>query len=82
MPRNKLQTKKEKTKVVKEYLIGYFHINTVQVNTVDDRLYMFVAVDRTTKFACVELHSKQTREIAALFLENSIAKEQYKIHTD
>ena len=42
---------------------------------------MFVVVDRTTKYAYVELHSRQTREIATQFLENLIAKVQYKIHT-
>ena len=46
-----------------------------------NRLYMYVAVDRTSKFAYVELHYKATRDIAALFLENLIEKVPFTIHT-
>ena len=40
-----------------------------------------MAIDQTTKYAYVELHSRQTREVAAQFLENLIDKVNYKIHT-
>ena len=33
------------------YPIGYFHIDIVEVRTQEGRLYLFVAVDRTSKFA-------------------------------
>ena len=69
------------TKTFKEYPIGYFHVDIAQVNTEEGRLYMFVAIDRTSKFAYVELHDKSTREVAVQFLENLVDKVPYTIHT-
>ena len=45
------------------------------------KLYLLVAIDRTTKFAFVELHQKATRRIAADFLRHLAATVPYKIHT-
>ena len=42
---------------------------------------MFVAVDRTSKYAYVELHEKATREVATQFLEKLIEKVPFTIHT-
>jgi len=42
---------------------------------------MFVAIDRTSKFAFVELHEKATTRIAADFLFALIKVVPYKIHT-
>ncbi len=42
---------------------------------------MFVAIDRTSKFAFVQLHEKETRRIAAEFLRDLIATIPYTIHT-
>lgn len=36
--------------------IGYFHIDIAEVRTEQGKLHMFVAIDRTSKFAFVELH--------------------------
>jgi transposase InsO family protein len=52
----------------KIYPIGYFHIDIVEVLTVEGRLYLFVAIDRTSRFAFTELHEKATRRVAADFL--------------
>ncbi len=41
----------------------------------------FVAIDRTSKFAFVELHEKATRRIAGNFLRALAAAVPYKIHT-
>ena len=65
----------------KDYAIGYFHIDIAEVRTGDGKLYMFVAIDRVSKFAIVELHEKADRKIAAAFLENIVAAVPYKIHT-
>ena len=35
----------------KRYPIGYFHIDIAEVRTEEGKLYLFVAVDRTSKFA-------------------------------
>src|SRR3984885_3986695 len=42
----------------KAYPIGYFHIDIAEVRTEEGKLYLFVAIDRTSKFAFVELHEK------------------------
>lgn len=47
-----------------KYPIGYFHIDTAEVNTEEGRLYLFVGIDRTSKFAYAELHCNQTRDTA------------------
>ncbi len=49
----------------KSYPLGYFHIDIAEVRTEEGRLYLIVAIDRTTKFAFVELHQKVTRHLAA-----------------
>src|SRR5215203_6467055 len=52
----------------KPYPIGYFHIDIAEVRTEQGRLYLLVAIDRTSKFAFVQLHEKATRRIAGDFL--------------
>src|ERR687894_363062 len=48
--------------------IGYFHIDIAEVHTEEGRLYLFVAIDRTSKFAFAQLHEKATRRVAGDFL--------------
>jgi len=68
-------------KKFKAYPIGYFHIDVAEVHTKEGRLYLFVAIDRTSKFAYAELHDKATRRIAADFLHHIVEAVPYKIHT-
>src|SRR5215210_4475479 len=65
----------------KAYPIGYFHIDIAEVRTEQGKLYRLVAIDRTSKFAVVELHEKVTRRVAANFLRALIAAVPYKVHT-
>jgi len=65
----------------KPYPIGYFHIDIAEVRTEEGKLYLFVAVDRTSKFAFVELHQKADRPTAVRFLEALIAAVPYRLHT-
>ena len=65
----------------KSYPIGYFHIDIAEVRTEQGRLYLFVAIDRTSKFAFCELHERATTRIAADFLKALIKAVPYKIHT-
>jgi transposase-like protein len=37
------------------YPIGFFHIDLAEVRTAEGKLYLFVAIDRTSKFVVVEL---------------------------
>lgn len=68
-------------KKCKSYPIGYFHIDIAEVQTAEGKLYLFVAIDRTSKFAYVELHQKAGKMAAAQFLRNLIAFLPYAIHT-
>ena len=51
------------------------------MQTAEGKLYLFVAIDRTSKFAFVELHREAGKAIAAQFLRNLIAAVPYAIHT-
>ncbi|GBQ14030.1 transposase [Komagataeibacter rhaeticus DSM 16663] len=72
---------KPKRAKFKTYPIGYFHIDIAEVRTEMGRLYLFVVVDRTSKFAFVQLHQKATRRIAGDFLHTLAATVPYRIHT-
>ncbi|MGL4999390.1 MAG: DDE-type integrase/transposase/recombinase, partial [Cetobacterium sp.] len=72
---------KQVKKKFKAYPIGYVHIDTAEVSTEEGRLYLFVAIDRTSKFVYVELLEKYGKAQAAQFLRNFIQKMPYKIHT-
>jgi transposase InsO family protein len=72
---------KPKRSRFKAYPIGFFHIDIAEVHTEEGRLYLFVAIDRTSKFAFAQLHEKATRRIAADFLRALVAAVPYTIHT-
>lgn len=72
---------KPKRQKFKRYPIGYIHIDIAEVRTEEGKLYLFVAIDRTSKFTYVELHVKAGKMIAAQFLRNLIKQLPYKIHT-
>ena len=70
-----------KTRKFKSYPIGYFHIDLAEVRTAEGKLRMLVAIDRTSKFAFVELHEKVSREVASEFLRRLVEAVPYKVHT-
>lgn len=72
---------KPQKKKFNTYPIGYFHIDIAEVQTEEGKLYLFVAIDRTSKFAFAELHERSTRENAVGFLRRLIEAVPYKIHT-
>jgi transposase InsO family protein len=72
---------KEPKRKFKTYPIGYFHIDIAEVQTAEGKLRLFVAIDRTSKFAFVELHQEAGKMIAAQFLRNLVAAVPYAIHT-
>ena len=61
--------------------IGYFHIDIAEVRTAEGKLHLFVAIDRTSKFAYIELHPKADRPTAVRFLKALIAAVPYRLHT-
>ena len=76
-----LKGETEPKKKFKCYPIGYFHIDIAELRTEEGKLHMFVAIDRTSKFAFVKLEEKANRVTASAFLEDLIQAVPYKIHT-
>jgi len=72
---------KPSKKKFKTYPIGFFHIDIAEVQTAEGKLYLFVAIDRTSKFAFVQLVEKANRVTASAFLGALIKAVPYKIQT-
>jgi hypothetical protein len=68
-------------KKFKAYPIGYFHVDIAEMQTTEGRLYLYVGIDRTSKFAFVQLVTKTDRNSASAFLMDLIEAVPYKIHT-
>ena len=62
------------------YPIGSCHVDMAEVRTEEGTLYLFVAIDRTSKFAYAEVHETSERSIATAFLNNLVTAVPYKIH--
>jgi transposase InsO family protein len=65
----------------KRYPIGFFHIDIAELRTAEGKLYLFVAIDRTSKFAVAQLVQKADRKTAWEFLELLLDAVPYRIHT-
>src|SRR5204862_2100444 len=68
-------------KKFKAYPIGFFHIDIAEVQTAEGKLYLYVGIDRTSKFAFVQLAEKANRVTASAFLVALVKAVPYKIHT-
>ena len=65
----------------KRYPIGFFHIDIAELRTAEGKLYLFVAIDRTSKFAVAQLVEKADRKTAWEFLELLLEAVPYRIQT-
>jgi transposase InsO family protein len=65
----------------KQYPIGYFHIDLAEVRTAEGKLNLFVAIDRTSKFAHLRLEKRAGKMEAAQFLRDLLQALPYRIHT-
>ena len=72
---------KPKTKRFADYAIGYFHLDIAEVRTEQGKLYLFVAIDRTSKLAFAKLEEEANRYTASDFLHALVEAVPYKIHT-
>jgi transposase InsO family protein len=72
---------KPKRSRFKSYPIGFVHIDIAEVHTEEGRLYLFVAIDRTSKFAFARLVESAGKIEAAQFLRDLIEAVPYRIHT-
>lgn len=68
-------------KKFKLYPLGFFHIDIAQVRTEEGKLYLIVAIDRTSKFVMTKLSPKATMDAAKTFLEDLVKAVPYTIHT-
>ena len=72
---------KKPKKKFKAYPLGYFHVDIAEVQTAEGKLRLFVAIDRTSKFAFVRLVESAGKMEAAQFLRDLVAAVPYRIHT-
>ena len=68
-------------KKFRTYPIGYFHLDIAEVRTEDGKLYLFVAIDRTSKFTFVQLVERANTKTASAFLDALVDAVPYTIHT-
>jgi hypothetical protein len=60
---------------------GFFHIDIAEVQTSEGKLYLFVGIDRTSKFAVTQLAEKADRKTAWEFLQLMLEAVPYHVHT-
>lgn len=64
----------------KKYEIGFFHLDICEVRTGEGKAYIYVAIDRVSKYVYAEIHSSATSSASSQFLANLIRSVPYKIH--
>ncbi len=70
---------KPSRKKFEHYPVGYFHVGLAEARTAEEKLYLFVVIDRTSKFTFAELVQRADMRAAA-FLEALVAAVPYRIH--
>jgi len=76
-----VEGEKPSRKKFKSYPIGFFHIDIAEVRTEEGKLHLFVAIDRTSKFAFAQLVEKADTRTATGFLQALVEAVPYEIHT-
>ncbi len=79
LPKEALPASDKKT--FKSYDIGYVHVDISEIHTEEGKAYLFVGIDRATKYTYVEVYERMTKDNSCLFLKNLIAHCPFKIHT-
>ena len=68
-----IKGEKPAKKMFKTYPISFFHSDIAEVQTADDKVYLYVGIDRTSKFAFVQLADKANTVTACAFLNALVA---------
>ena len=68
-------------KAFKRYPIGYFHIDIAEVRIAEGKLYLYIAIDRTSKFAFVQPVERANTKTATAFLDALVEAVPSLIHT-
>ena len=58
-------------KPFKRYPIGYFHLDIAEVRTEEGKLYLFVAIDRTSKFVFARIARGRQRQVSGRLLASA-----------
>ncbi len=66
-------------KSFKSYQVGYIHIDITELHCDEGKFYLFVSIDRATKYVYAELYDRMTRENAIAFLRNVQKEYVFKI---
>lgn len=77
LPQDEQQPKAHKK--FKEYKPEYLHIDTSEIRISKKKYYLFVAIDRATRYAYVEVHDNKTSATATMFLKNVLQQYPFKI---
>lgn len=67
-----VEGEKQSKKKFKTYPIGFFHIDIAEVRTEEGKLHLFVAIDRTSKFAFAKLVDKANARTTSAFLDELV----------
>ena len=76
-----VESDKPKRSEFKRYPIGFFHIDIAEVQTAEGRLYLFVGIDRTSKFAVTQLVEKADRKTTWEFWQHMLEAVPHQVHT-
>jgi transposase InsO family protein len=79
LPRSEEKTSKRKH--FAETAIGYVHVDVCELRLAQGKLFMFLAIDRVSKFAHVAFFDANTKLNGAAFLRQVVAAFPYRIHT-
>jgi transposase InsO family protein len=73
--------KASKRKRFAETAIGYVHIDVCELRLAQGKLFMFLAIDRVSKFTHVAFFDANTKLNGAAFLREVVAVFPYRLHT-
>ncbi len=80
LPKEECENGKRQMKKFKDYPIGFTHIDIAEVRTAEGKAYLFVGIDRKTRYVFAELYDKMTQENTCIFLQNFIKSCPFKIN--
>src|ERR671915_1540237 len=75
------EDKASKRKRFAETTIGYVHIDVCELRLAEGKLFMFLAIDRVSKFVHVAFMDANTKLNGAAFLRKVVEVFPYQIHT-
>jgi len=75
------EEKASKRKRFAETTIGYVHIDVCELRLAQGKIFMFLAIDRVSKFTHVAFLDANTKAHGAIFLRQVVEVFPYKLHT-